>query len=65
MASPEHFPPTQLPPDFEFHFPMQTTPWGKWYDVDWVQEALCDAETCGGVVLEDVKVEAFANTWYV
>lgn len=64
MASPAHFPPKLLPPDFAFHVPMHTSQWGQWDDVDWVREALSDADACG-VALDNVKVEVFANSWPV
>lgn len=37
---------------------MQTSPWGKWDDVDWVRGAL-------SARLEDVHVEVFAHSWRV
>lgn len=53
---------------------MQTTTWGRWYDVDWVRDTLlsmtapgAEGETVGKGegrrnLLEDVHVEVFAHT---
>ncbi|KAJ4412527.1 hypothetical protein N0V82_008752 [Gnomoniopsis sp. IMI 355080] len=64
IASPAHFPPELLPPDFTFHVSMNMSNWGCWDDVDWVRDALSDANACG-VALEDVGTEVLANSWLV
>lgn len=50
-AQPTHL----LPPNFEFHFPTQTTGWGHWDDLDWLHATLVDSG------LEDVHVEPLAS----
>lgn len=59
------FPADLLPPSYTFHMPMQTTPWGRWYDVDWLRATLSSPDRVGAGGLEDVRVEVLASTWPV
>lgn len=59
------FPADLLPPSYTFHMPMQTSPWGRWYDVDWLRATLSSPDLVVGGGLEDVQVEALASTWPV
>lgn len=66
------FPVSLLPRDYTFRFPMQTSPWGRWDDVDWVRSALASPPQSssshggggggGGEGLEDVHAHVRAGT---
>lgn len=53
------FPPNLLPANYDrnFLFPAQTTPWGKWSDMDWNRDTLQ-----ARFLLEDVHVDVMAHT---
>lgn len=48
-----------LPPDYDFHMPMQLTDDGHWDNVDWLRGALTDA----GLV--DVQVDVLATLTHI
>lgn len=57
------FPASLLPPDYSFRFPMQTSPWGRWDDVNWLRSTLASPEL--GLEPDSVHVDALASTWAV
>lgn len=57
------FPKSLLPPDFTFHMPMQTSTWGKWYDIDWLRSTLSAPDT--GLDPASVRVEPMAMSYTV
>lgn len=61
FSSSAHFPPSLLPPSFSpdrIPFITQSSPWGRWDDVDWVRQTLAE-----GGLLHDVHVDVLAHTW--